>query len=118
MDRVKKINVRHPIPRRAKPYAVLPVGLYCNNRLRGAEPGAVLEIWEDRKHRTFELVRKCELPTASPVFTFVAKSLYGEHSGYRALCGKWSAECIAAGLGANGFDRDTVLLIEVKEVLK
>lgn len=112
----EKINVRHILPSEGCLLAMLPIGLYCNSRLRNAPSGALLEFWDGWRHSKYTLVQKCEVPTASSAFTFLCKAIYGNEMKYETLCRKWEADCIVEGLGRNGFDRDKVLVIQVKAI--
>lgn len=116
--RSEKIRVRHALPSAERPFVMLPVGLYCNSRLRKARSGTLVEFWDGWRHGKYTLVQKCEIPIASSAFTFISKAIYGTDVNYNALCRKWEAECIVEGLGRNGFDRDKVLVIEVKKIEK
>lgn len=116
VTRVKKINIRHALPSTERLFAMLPVGLYCNNRLRTARSGTHVDCWDGRRRKHYTLVQKSEVAVASSAFTFLGKAIYGETFNYNALCSKWEADCIVEGIGRNGFDRDKVLVIELREI--
>ncbi len=116
ITRPEKIRVRHALPSVERPFVMLPVGLYCNSRLRKARSGTLIEFWDGWRHGKYTLVQKCEIPIASSAFTFMCKAIYGSSVNYNMLCRKWEAECLVEGLGRNGFDRDKVLVIEVKKM--
>lgn len=112
----KPIKIDHAAPKEAKPYAFVPFGLYCNKELQQAEPGDVVTFCEGWRQEKRVLVRKCKIAVNSSVFTFLSKSIYGEHITAKELFGRWQAWAIVQGLGEDGFDTDNVLLIEVKEM--
>lgn len=113
----RPIVLRQLVPKpMAHGLAIAPMGLYLNNKLQGAEPGDAIEFQQSWRRDRRILVRKAQLPVNSPVFTLLMKALYGEGMTWKELSGRWEAECIVDGLGAEAFSRDKVLLIEVKEI--
>ena len=112
----KPINILHPVPKDGKPFMLLPIGIYCNKELQNANLGSLVELWQDWRHERRVLVRKCRIQINSSVFTFLAKSLYGERTRIADMLAKWENMSIQEGLGANGFDREYALLIEVAQV--
>lgn len=108
----KPINILHPIPKSDKPFALLPIGMYCNDKLQNAAPGSLLEFWRDWdwRHERRVLVRKCRIGINSSVFTFLAKSLYGERTRITDMIAKWREVYDVP------FDESECMLIEVKEI--
>lgn len=113
----RPILVQQLVPRPlAHGLAIVPVGLYLNKGLQKAEPGDAIEFRQSWRRDRRVLVRKAQLPVNSAVFTLLMKAIYGEGMTWKELSGRWEAECIIDGIGAEAFSRDNVLLIEVKEI--
>lgn len=108
----KPINILHPIPNGDKPYALVPIGIYCNDKLQKAAPGSFVEFWRDWswRHERRVLVRKCRIQINSSVFTFLAKSLYGERTRIVDMQAKWREVYDVP------FDETECMLIEVREL--
>lgn len=111
----KAINIQHQVPGRL-PYAILPIGTYCNQKLQEAKAGAVVEFWQDWRHEKRVLVRKCRIPIRSSLFAFMAQSIYGKYTRVDSLIKRWEGWAITEGIGRNGIDRETALLIEVRNI--
>lgn len=113
----KLINILHPTPKGGKTaFAIIPIGMYLNRPLQGAAPNSEICFWQDWRHDKRVLVRKCKIAVNSPVFTFLAKSIYGERMTIAKLFEQWEAECVNEGIGANGFSRDEALVVEVSNL--
>ena len=106
----KPINILHPILKGDKPFALLPIGLYCNKELQKASVDSVIEFWQDWRHERRVLVRKCRIQINSSVFTFLAKSLYGERTRIADMLAKWREVYDVP------FDEAECMLIEVREL--
>lgn len=106
----RPINILHPIPKDGKPFALLPIGMYCNDKLQNAVPGSLVELWQDWRHERRVLVRKCRIQINSSVFTFLAKSLYGERTRIADMMAKWREGYDVP------FDESECLLIEVAPI--
>lgn len=106
----KPINILHPIPKADKPFALLPIGMYCNDKLQNAASGYLVELWQEWRHEKRVLVRKCKVAVNSPVFTFLAKSLYGERTRIADMLEKWREVYDVP------WDETECMLIEVREL--
>ena len=106
----KPINILHPVPNGDKPYALLPIGIYCNKELQKAASGSLVELWQDWRHERRVLVRKCRIQINSSVFTFLAKSLYGEWTRIADMLAKWREVYDVP------WDESECMLIEVREL--
>lgn len=106
----KPIPILHPTPKADKPFAILPIGLFCNDKLQKAAIGAVVEFWQDWRHDKRVLVRKCKVQIKSSVFTFLAQSIYGERTRIVDMQAKWREVYDVP------FDETECMLIEVKEI--
>lgn len=106
----KPINILHPVPKGDKQFMLLPFGIYCNKELQKAAPGSLVELWQDWRHERRVLVRKCRIGINSSVFTFLAKSLYGERTRIADMLAKWREVYDVP------FDESECLLIEVREL--
>lgn len=113
----KIIKLLHPTPKPAKNgLALIPVGLYCNVALQKAKPGDIVEFWTDWRHDTRKLVNKCRVAVNSSFFTFITKSIYGQHILSSDILKRWEAQCIIEGIGKDGFSREECLLIEAEKI--
>lgn len=108
----KPITILHPTPKSDKPFAILPIGLFCNDKLQKAALGTLVEFWQDWRHDKRVLVRKCKVQIKSSVFTFLAQSIYGENMTIAKLMERWEAWAVVEGIGKEGFDRDYALIVE------
>ena len=111
----KVINITHPVPGKL-PYAILPIGMYCNQKLQEAKAGAVLKFWQGWRHEKRALVRKCKVQIRSSYFAFMTQSIYGRYTRVDSLIRQWEDWAITEGIGRKGIDKEWALLIEVKEV--
>lgn len=113
----KPINILHPVPKGGKTaFAIIPIGMYLNRPLQDAAPNSEICFWQEWRHEKRVLVRKCKIAVNSPVFTFLAKSIYGERMTIAKLFEQWEAECINEGIGSAGFSRDEALVVEVSNL--
>ncbi len=106
----KPINILHPVPKDGKPFMLLPIGTYCNKELQKVSVGSVIDFWQDWRHERRVLVRKCRIGINSSVFTFLAKSLYGERTRIADMLAKWREVYDVP------FDESECMLIEVREL--
>ena len=109
----KTIKINHPIPGRL-PYALIPTGMFLNTELQKAVPGCTVEFRQDWRREKRILVRKITVDVRSSIFSFMAKSIYGDFTTIKSMREQWRAQAIREGLGRDGFDKDSCLLIEVK----
>ena len=112
----KPIPINHPCPKEGKPFAILPCGLYMNRDLQKAKPGDTILFCQDWRKDKAVLIRKCRIAVNSSVFTFMAKSIYGEYTTIKSLLEIWEAQSVIEGYGRDGVDKEFALLIEVKMV--
>ena len=113
----KTFRVVHPIPAGQERFmAVLPTGMYLNVGLREALPGSIVEFWQEWRHMRFRLVRRCAVAVNSSVFTFMIRSIYGERTRIADMLAMWEDMAVRDGVGKEGFDPATALLIEVERI--
>lgn len=111
----KPIPINRPCPKgRDSRFALLPIGMYCNKAIQTAPIGSIIEFCTDWRRDKATLIRKCKIPVNSPVFTFLAKSIYGEYTRIKDLLERWENLSIIEGYGRGGVDKEFALLIEVK----
>lgn len=107
----RPINILHPIPKGGKTaFAIIPIGMYLNRPLQDAAPNSEICFWQEWRHEKRVLVRKCKIAVNSPVFTFLAKSLYGERTRIADMIAKWREVYDVP------FDESECMLIEVREL--
>lgn len=111
----RPINILHPTPTRL-PYAIVPYGLYCNVALQKARSGDLIEFWQDWRHDTRRIVQITKFRINTPEFTFLMRSVYGQHFRLADLMARWEADCVNEGLGSDGFSREEALVVEVKPI--
>lgn len=87
-----------------------------HSKLQKAPIGSVIEFQTEWRRDKATLIRKCKIPVNSSVFTFMAKSIYGEYTRIKDLLDRWEATAILEGVGAQGYSKDECLLIEVKMI--
>lgn len=115
----RPINILHPYP---KPVEIrrclLPIGLYCNAELQKAEIGATVEFWQEWRHEKAVLAYKRVVRVNSAEFTDWLRLLYGENMSVSRMFERWEAECVREGIGKDGFDKESALLIGITEYAK
>lgn len=109
------IKVQHPTPKADKPYAILPIGLYCNAVLRMARPGDNVVFQTEWRRDKRRIVQLCRFRINSPEFTFMLRSIYGENMTIAKLMERWEAWAIVEGIGKDGIDHESCIIIEVSE---
>lgn len=109
-----QVNVIHPKPRQNKPYALLPIGAFCNVELQNADEGSVINFWQGSTCRTMILLSKVIIPVKSALFSFFVHSLYDREMTIYQKLRQWEEECRQQGLGTLGFDHEKAMLIEVQ----
>ena len=111
----KPIKIQHPILARL-PYAILPIGIYCNSQLQKAKSGDLVEFWSDWRHDKRRIVQLCRFRINTPEFTFMLRSIYGEGMTIAKLFERWEAWAVVEGIGKDGFSRDYAILVEVEPI--
>lgn len=111
----RPIKIPHPTPKPStRGMAIIPVGLYCNQKLQKAQIGSeVIFETEWRKDKRV-ITNICRFRINSPEFTFMLRSIYGENMTIAKLMEKWEAWAIVEGIGKEGFSRDEALLLETR----
>lgn len=95
-------------------WAVIPIGMYLNQPLQRAKPGAVLSFEAAWRKDKRVLLQKVAVKINSPIFTFAMRAIYGADARMADIIEQWRANCIIEGLGKDAFS-DECLLIEVGE---
>lgn len=111
----KPINILHPTPKADKPYAVIPIGMYCNTSLQKACRGDLVEFWQDWRHERRRIVQITKFRINTPEFTFMLRSIYGERMTIAKLMERWEAWAVVEGIGKDGFNRESCIIIEVSK---
>ena len=113
---MRPIKIQHPTPKASKPYAILPIGLYCNAALQKSKPGQeVFFETEWRRDKRF-IVQLCRFRINSPEFTFMLRSIYGENMTIAKLMERWEAWAVVEGIGASGIDHENCIILEVSNL--
>lgn len=112
----RPINIQHQTPQaRSVAQVILPIGLYCNQALQKAKPGDWV-LFESTCRRTdMRVVQLCRFRINSPEFTFMLRSIYGENMTIAKLMERWEAWAIVEGIGKDGIDHESCIIIEVSE---
>jgi hypothetical protein len=112
----RPIKIQHPTPKsNTRGMAIVPVGLYCNQKLQKAQIGSeVIFETEWRKDKRI-ITNICRFRINSPEFTFMLRSVYGEGMTIAKLIERWEAWAVVEGIGREGFSREYALILEVRE---
>lgn len=112
----RPIKIQHPTPKeRSVAQVALPVGMYCNKSLQTAKIGdEVIFHCEWRKDKRV-IANICRFRINSPEFTFMLRSIYGDNMNIAKLMERWEAWAIVEGIGKEGIDHESCIIIEVKE---
>lgn len=103
------------MPKAEKPYAILPIGAYCNAALQKAKSGQEVTFQTSWRKEKRTIVNISRFRINSPEFTFMLRSIYGKNMTIAKLIERWEAWAILEGYGKNGFSREQCLIIEVSE---
>ena len=112
----KPINILHPTPNPPKNgIAIVPCGLYCNTALQKARNGDLVEFWQEWRHEKRRIVQITKFRINTPAFTFMLRCVYGERMTIAKLFEQWEAWAVVEGIGKDGFDRESCIVIEVSK---
>lgn len=113
----RPIKIQHLVPKPSnRGMAIVPVGLYCNQKLQNAQIGSeVIFETEWRKDKRV-ITNICRFRINSPEFTFMLRSIYGENMTIAKLMERWEAWAVVENIGKEGFSRDEVIIIEVSNL--
>lgn len=111
----RPIKIQHPTPKADKPYAIVPIGLYCNAALQKSKPGQEVIFQTEWRKDKRVITNICRFRINSPEFTFMLRSIYGENMTIAKLMEKWEAWAVVEGIGAAGIDHESCIIIEVSE---
>lgn len=114
----KPIKIQYPTPKAQKPYAVVPVGLYCNAALQKAIPGQEVEFCTEWRRDKRRIVQLCRFRINSPEFTFMLRSIYGERMTIAKLMERWEAWAVVEGIGRDGINKEHCIIVEVSDNLE
>lgn len=96
--------------------AIVPVGLYCNQKLQNAQIGSeVIFETEWRKDKRV-ITNICRFRINSPEFTFMLRSIYGENMTIAKLMERWEAWAVVEGIGSAGIDHENCIILEVSNL--
>lgn len=112
---MRPIKIQHPTPKADKPYAIVPIGLYCNAALQKSKPGQEVIFQTEWRKDKRVITNICRFRINSPEFTFMLRSIYGENMTIAKLMEKWEAWAVVEGIGAAGIDHESCIIIEVSE---
>lgn len=115
----RPIKIQHPTPKeRNVAQAILPIGMYCNQKLQKAKPGDWV-LFESTWERTdMRIVQLCRFRINSPEFTFMLRSIYGEGMTIAKLMERWEAWAVVEGIGSAGIDHENCIILEVSDNLE
>lgn len=111
---MRPIKIQYRTPKAERPYAILPIGLYCNAALQKAKPGQEVIFETDWRKDKRSIVQLCRFRINTPEFTFMLRSIYGDGITIAKLMERWEAWAIVEGIGKDGFSRDEALLLETR----
>lgn len=112
----RPIKIQHPTPKeRSVAQVALPIGMYCNQALQKAKPGDWVLFESTWKRTDMRIVQICRFRINSPEFTFMLRSIYGEGMTIAKLFERWEAWAVVEGIGRDGIDHESCIIIEVSE---
>lgn len=113
----RPIKIQHPTPKPLNScMAILPMGLYCNQKLQKAKPGDMV-LFESTWQRTdMRIVQICRFRINSPEFTFMLRIIYGEGMTIAKLMERWEAWAVVEGIGKDGIDKEQCIIVEVEPI--
>lgn len=112
----RPIKIQHRTPKAERPYAILPIGLYCNAALQKAKPGQEVIFETDWSKDKRSIVQLCRFRINSPEFTFMLRSIYGDGMTIAKLMERWEAWAVVEGIDRDGFSRDSCIVLEVESL--
>lgn len=111
----RPIKIQHPTPKPStRGMAIVPVGLYCNQKLQKAKIGDIVEFCTEWRKGKRVITNICRFRINSPEFTFMLRSIYGENMTIARLMEKWEAWAIVEGIGKEGIDKEQCIIVEVE----
>ena len=114
---MKKIKIMQSCPKPLNVgFAIVPIGLYCNRELQNATINSVVEFQTSWRKDKRVITNICRFRINSPEFTFMLRSIYGENMTIARLMERWEAWAIVEGIGANGFDHENCIILEVSNL--
>lgn len=115
----RPIKIHQQVPRaNAVEVAIVPIGLYCNTVLQKARPGDAVCFQNEWRKDNRRIVQICRFRINSPEFAFMLRSVYGAGMTIDRLMRLWEAWAIVEGIGKDGFDRESCLIVEVTDNLE
>lgn len=113
---MKKIKIMQSCPKPLNVgFAIVPIGLYCNRELQNATINSVVEFQTSWRKDKRVITNICRFRINSPEFTFMLRSIYGENMTIAKLMEKWVAWAVVEGIGKDGIDHESCIIIEVSE---
>lgn len=115
----RPIKIQQPTPKPSgRAMTIVPCGLYCNQALQKAAVGSVVEFQTEWRRDKRIITNICRFRINSPEFTFMLRSIYGERMTIAKLMERWEAWAVVEGIGKDGFDRESCIIIEVEQTDK
>lgn len=113
----KPIKIQHPTPQtRSVAQVALPIGLYCNKPLQTAKIGDEVQFHCEWRKDKRVITNICRFRINSPEFTFMLRSIYGENMTIAKLMERWEAWAVVEGIGRDGFDHESCIILEVEPI--
>lgn len=113
----RPINIQHQTPQtRSVAQVILPIGMYCNKPLQTAKIGDVVQFQCEWRKDKRVITNICRFRINSPEFTFMLRSIYGENMTIAKLMERWEAWAIVEGIGRDGFDHESCIIVEVSNL--
>lgn len=113
----RPIKIQHPTPKPSgRAMALIPIGMYCNKPLQKAQIGDTVQFCHEYRRDKRVITNICRFRINSPEFTFMLRSIYGENMTIAKLMERWEAWAVVEGIGANGFDHESCIILEVSNL--
>lgn len=115
---MKPIRIQQPTPKpSSNGLAIVPTGTFCNQKLQSAKIGDKVRFETEWRRDVRRIVNICRFRINSPEFTFMLRSIYGENMTIAKLMERWEAWATVEGIGKEGIDHESCIIIEVSDNL-
>lgn len=95
------------------PFAICPIGLFCNQKLQKAEIGDEVTFCFEYRRDKRVITNIARFRINTPEFTFMLRSIYGDGMTIAKLFERWEAWAVVEGIGKDGVSKDECIIIEV-----
>lgn len=98
------------------PFAICPIGLFCNQKLQKAEIGDEVTFCFEYRRDKRVITNIARFRINTPEFAFMLRSIYGAEMTIPKLLERWQAWAVVEGIGASGIDHEDCIIVEVSNL--